>query len=455
MSSSPAILASDPYTPANGSTSFRVLHYDLSLDYKLASNRLSGRALLAMAAQHDLHQVELDLRGLRTTKVTSDSVRVRGFKERDGKLVVSFRDEVSGGTQFRLDIKYEGNPAPIRGSWGEVGWEELTDGVLVAGQPTGAPSWFPCNDHPSQKAAYRFAVTTDVGYRAVCNGIFVSRISKSSRNTWVYEQAEPMATYLATVQIGRYELVPLNDSAQPAVALPTHAGPRSPGVPVPQYAAVPPALASAAKAALARNHEMMSAFEARFGAYPFPQYMVVVADDELEIPLEAQTLTIIGRNHLHQGWDAQRLIAHELAHQWFGNSVTAGRWQDIWLHEGFACYAEWIWSEVSGSTTANAHARSTHQRLTREPQDIQIGDPGGPGMFDDRVYKRGALTLHALRRAAGDDAFFELLRSWSVEHRFGSVTTFDFIALAAGSVPGTDVEGLLTRWLYAEALPEL
>ncbi len=455
MSSGPEGPAPDPYTPASGSTSYRVGHYDLGLDYRLASNRLAGRAVLTLTAHRELRQLELDLSGLRTTKVTSDTVRIRSFKDRAGKLVVAFRDPVPDDAEFRLDIRYEGNPAPLSGMWGEVGWEELTDGVLVAGQPTGAPSWFPCNDHPSQKAAYRFTVTTDSGYRAICNGVLVSRIDRSSRTTWVYEQAEPMATYLATVQIGRYDLVALNDPARPAVALPAHAAPRGQGSPVPQYAAVPASLAPAARAALARHHEMMTAFEERFGPYPYPQYLVVVADDELEIPLEAQTLSIIGRNHLHQGWDAQRLIAHELAHQWFGNSVTAARWQDIWLHEGFACYAEWLWSEAGGSTTADAHARSTHQRLAREPQDLLVGDPGARDMFDDRVYKRGALALHALRTAAGDDAFFGLLRTWSAEYRFATVTTPDFIALAAHELPGVAVEDLLEPWLFAEALPAL
>ncbi|BBE23697.1 putative peptidase M1, membrane alanine aminopeptidase [Arthrobacter sp. MN05-02] len=455
MSSSPTGSAPDPYTPANGSTAYRVQHYDLTLDYKLASNRLSGRAVLTMTAHRELHQLELDLCGLRTTKVTSDTVRVRSFKDRAGKLVVTLRDPVPDDAELRLDIRYEGSPAPISGTWGEVGWEELTDGVLVAGQPTGAPSWFPCNDHPSQKAAYRFTVTTDAGYRAVCNGVLVSRIAKSSRTTWVYEQAEPMATYLATVQIGRYDLVALNDPAQPAVGLPGHAAARQPGRPVPQYAAVPAALAPAAKIALGRHHEMMAAFEEHFGPYPFPQYLVVVTDDELEIPLEAQTLSIIGRNHLDQGWEAQRLIAHELAHQWFGNAVTTARWQDIWLHEGFACYAEWLWSEASGATTADAHARSTHERLAREPQDLAIGDPGPQDMFDDRVYKRGALALHALRKATGDDAFFGLLRAWSGEYRFGSVTTPDFMALAARVLDGIGVEALLSPWLFAEDLPAL
>uniref|UniRef100_UPI00138B18F6 M1 family metallopeptidase n=1 Tax=Arthrobacter sp. Br18 TaxID=1312954 RepID=UPI00138B18F6 len=260
------------------------------------------------------------------------------------------------------------------------------------------------------------------------------------------------ATYLATVQIGRYSLVPLNDPAQP-VDLPIRSGPRRPGTPVPQYAAVPPALVPAARTALARQRDMMTAFEEHFGPYPFPQYLVVVADDELEIPLEAQTLSILGRNHLDEGWDAQRLIAHELAHQWFGNSLTISRWQDIWLQEGFACYAEWLWSEASGGVSADDHASSVHQRLTRLPQDLVIGDPGAADMFDDRVYKRGALALHALRAAAGDEAFFALLRDWVAEFRLASVTTGDFLACAGRNLPDVDAGAVLAPWLFTGSLP--
>ena len=102
-----------------------------------------------------------------------------------------------------------------RGAWGEVGWEELADGVLVAGQPNGAATWFPCNDHPSQKATFRIAVATDAGYRPVCNGELVGRQRRSSREQWTYEVNEPMATYLATLQIGRYALAPLAEAAPP------------------------------------------------------------------------------------------------------------------------------------------------------------------------------------------------------------------------------------------------
>nr|WP_256415840.1 MULTISPECIES: M1 family aminopeptidase [unclassified Frigoribacterium] len=196
----------------------------------------------------------------------------------------------------------------------------------------------------------------------------------------------------------------------------------------------------------------MSCFVERFGPYPFASYSVVVTDDDLEIPLEAQGLAIFGANHADGAGGSRRLIAHELAHQWFGNSVGLTTWRDIWLNEGFACYAEWIWSEASGGPSAARIAAQTRARLAGLPRDLLVGDPGPDLMFDDRVYKRGALAVHALRSAVGDVAFFDVLRAWTAEHRHGVATTADFVALAT-RVSGHPVGPLLRPWLDERALP--
>ena len=424
---------SDPYVPGHGNPGYSVDHYDLDLDYRVATNALAGAATLKATVHVDggpLKSLTLDLVGLEVRKVLIDGVAPARFRTSTGKLRITLARPLTPGSSFRIDVTYRGSPRPLLGNWGDVGWEELADGVLVAGEPDGAPTWFPCNDHPADKAPYRIAVTTDSPYTVVANGSLSERRVGASRTTWVYEQVEPMATYLATVQIGRYELLDLA------------------GSPIPQRVAVPAALERRFHYDFERQPEMIELFERCFGPYPFAGYTVVVTEDDLEIPLEAQGLSIFGANHLDGHRGEERMVAHELAHQWFGNSLTPRRWRDVWLNEGFACYAEWLWSEAGGGPSADAMARRWWGVLRELPQDLVISDPGPDRLFDDRLYKRGALTLHALRRTVGDHAFFDLIRRWARQHRHGSVTTEDFLALAGETV-------LLDSWLRHPSLPSL
>ena len=431
-----AATAGDPYLPSHGNGGYQVTRYDLDLDYRVASNHLLGRGRLSMVATQPLTRFTLDLGGLRVAKVVVDGRRPARYVHRAGKLHITPAEPLAAGAVFVLELSWSGNPHPLRSPWGEVGWEELTDGVIVASQPSGAPTWFPCNDHPSDKASYRIAVTTDAAYQVLANGRLVEQARLASRRRWVFEQAEPMATYLATVQVGRYDLVEIA------------------GGPVPQRALVPARLRALFHHDFARQAEMVRLFTRLFGDYPFTAYAVVVTDDDLEIPLEAQGLSVFGANHLDGRRGQERLVAHELAHQWFGNSVTAASWRHIWLHEGFACYAEWLWSEHCGGQSAHALAVQHQIRLAVLPQDLLIGDPGPALMFDDRVYKRGALTLHALRLTVGDGVFFAILRDWATTHRYGTVTTQDFVDCATRHTD-LPVRGLFRAWLEQAALPAL
>ena len=161
-----------------------------------------------------------------------------------------------------------------------------------------------------------------------------------------------------------------------------------------------------------------------------------------------------GSNHLVEGWENERLVVHELAHQWFGNAVTAALMKDIWLHEGFACYAEWLWSEHRGLGKASDRARQHWELLKSEDQPAPLSDPGAAHMFDDWVYKRGALTVHALRVAVGDEAFFDILHTWVSTYAGQSVTTADFVALAE-SVSGRELDELFETWLFTAGRPAL
>lgn len=427
--------AGDPYRPQSGDDAYRVVRYDVDLDYRVTSNRLDATVVLHVLTRRRTGVLTVDLAGLRVAKVLVDGRPVR-HTHRGRKVRVTLPRTAEADTPLALTIRYGGSPSPVRGPWGEVGWEELTDGAIVASQPDGAPSWLACNDHPGDKASYRFRVTTESAYTVVCNGTLLERRAGASRTTWVYDAPEPMATYLATVQVGRYRL------------LDTVMGP------VRQRAAVPPRLLASFDVDFGPQPAMMRLFERVFGPYPFAGYTVVVTDEELEIPVEAQGLSVFGANHVDGRHGSERLVAHELAHQWFGNSLTIGAWRDIWLHEGFACYAEWLWSAEAGRDDADTLARKAHQRLAALPQDLVIGDPGPARMFDDRVYKRGALTLHALRLTVGDTAFGALLKAWTTEHRHGVVSTARFEEHAQRYAP-VPLAPLFDTWLRTARLPAL
>lgn len=424
----------DPYLPDNGNLGYRISRYDLDLEYKVASNRLEGTATLTATSYVELARFSLDMAStLNVSKVTVNDRRAR-YSHRQRKLFITPDSPIPPGGAMTIVIRYSGTPRPIRGPWGTVGWEELTDGSLCANQPNGAASWFPCDDHPSAKAPYRISITTDSPYYALANGVLASKRVRAAQTTWVYEQIEPMSTYLASIQIGPYEHIRLASK------------------PVPVEAILPSRLRENFRVDFGRQLEMVEAFAEMFGPYPFAKYTVVVTDDSLEIPIEAQSFSTFGANHCDGSRDAERLIAHELAHQWFGNSVTLEQWHDIWLHEGFACYSEWLWSQRSGGRSADEWARHYYAKLAAHPVRVTLVDPGPRKMFDDWVYKRGAITLHALRLRIGDGNFFALLRRWTDKYRYGTASTEDFIALAA-NYSDAPLNDLWQAWLFTPELP--
>ncbi|MEU7587748.1 M1 family metallopeptidase [Micromonospora sp. NPDC049230] len=425
----------DSYLPEHGNGGYRVRHYDLDLDYRVVTNRLAGRADITAVAVQSLSRFTLDLGRLRVQDVRVDG-RPAKYLHRPDKLQIKPERPIGAGDTFRVEIRYAGKPVPIAGRWGSLGWEELTDGALVASQPNGSPSWFPCDDQPGAKATFRVAVTTATPYTVLVTGDPVRQRRGAGGTTWVYERREPTSPYLMSVQIGRYELVDLAVGA------------------VVQRAAIPPALRRNAAHDFGRHGQIMSALQRLFGPYPFREYVVVVADDDLDDPVEAQGMAVFGRNHVDGRRTHERLVVHELAHQWFGNSVTVADWRHIWLNEGFATYAEWLWSGVCGELPTDALAARWYAWVADRPRNVIVADPGVDRMFDPLVYKRGALTVHALRKRVGDESFFALLRAWVAEHRHATVTTEQF-RLHAQRFAREPLADLFAAWLDSPTLPPL
>jgi aminopeptidase N len=288
---------------------------------------------------------------------------------------------------------------------------------------------------PTDKAGYDFRITVPAGKTAIANGELVGApTTTDGRTTFVWRATDPMASYLATASIGDYELT-------------TQTGPH--GLPILDFLErdLTAEDRATSAAALALEPEMIAFFEGIYGPYPFTSFGSIVDDDSVDYALETQTRPVYSQVA------SESTVAHELAHQWVGDSVTPETWRDIWLNEGFATYSQWLWSESREQGTA----QEEFDRVMAIPADDEFwdtlpGDPSAETLFADATYDRGAAALHALRGKIGDPAFFSTLRAWATQHAGGNVSTADFIALAE-QVSGQQLDGFFQTWIYTPEKP--
>lgn len=435
----------DPYFPSAGNGGYDALHYEIALTVDPAAGIVEGSTIIQARAVQDLDSFNLDFTGLEI-----ESVQVAGrpaeYRRKGQELIVECPDRLVAGETFATQVTYSGKPVPQKDSGTlSVGWQQVGDAIFTLDEPQGAATWFPVNDHPSDKATYVFRITVPKPYVAAANGVLVTTEAKGADQTFVWEMRQPLASYLATVTVGDYK-----------VEETTAIG----GVAIRNYFASD--VATEAEKAFARTGEVLAFYAGLFGPYPFDAYGVVVLDVDTGAAMENQTLSLFGRDVLKKRMSdaviGEIYLSHELAHQWFGNSVTITRWKDIWLNEGFATYASWLWLEHDrGPEALTEQVERSRSMLAGENQPPP-GDPGSDQLFGASVYRRGALTLHALRLTVGDDTFFRILRTWAERYQYGNARTEDFIALAeeeAQDLPGTDLAGLFEAWLYGDGLPAL
>ena len=206
---------------------------------------------------------------------------------------------------------------------------------------------------------------------------------------------------------------------------------------------------------------MLGVLSDAFGPYPFRTVGAIVdSQADLFFALETQTRpvysTVFWLDAQGNPVNGDYVVVHELAHQWFGNDVALARWQDIWLNEGPATYAEWLWEEYEGRATPQEIFEATYDAIPASDPfwSVVIGDPGVDLLFDNATYVRGAMTLQALRNEVGDDAFWAIIRGWAAAKSGGNTTTDEFIALAE-QVSGQQLDELFDTWLFTPAKPVL
>ena len=424
----------DPYYPTIGDTGYDAQRYDLTLRYTPKTKRLSATARIEVVPQVDLSSLYLDLRGLTVSKVEAGG-REAAFRQTADKLQVTFPQSAHAGHPVQLVVRYAGTTGRPKDDTDSLfGWISTADGALVASEAYGAPTWFPVNDSPADKARYSFTVTVPKGKEVVANGRPTA--APATRAGWTtYRWAEPteMSSYLATVAIDDFH-----------VSSRTVRGVRS-------IDAVDDDLTGKSRAASVRatrkQPEIIRWFEQRFGRYPFTSAGSIVDAEDLGYALETQT------RPLYTPSADESTVAHETAHQWFGDSVTPKQWKDIWLNEGFATYAEWAWDEHAGrSTVAQRVAALRAKKASDKVWSRKVADPGAGLIFSDTVYDKGGLALVQLRKRIGAADFDRLLRTWASSHAYGSVTTGDFTALAA-QVSGQDLTSFFDTWLYSTGKP--
>jgi aminopeptidase N len=420
----------DPYYPLGGNGGYDVQHYDLKIDWTQATNQMRSTAVITARATQDLSRFDLDLVGFSIPRLLVNGAPAT-FTRDGQELVITPAAGIPNGSTFTVTVDYVGQPAVITDPDDAIeGWVPTQDGAFVVGEPQGSPGWYPANDTPKDKATFDIAVTVKDGLTVMSNGRLVSKTSSAGKTTWTWHEGDPMVTYLATASVGKFDLT-----------VTTVMG-------MPNYVAIDPTLSTGN--VLRKIPDIIAFYSSIYGPYPFDAVGAVVDDaKQVGYALETQTKPSFDR------MPDEATLAHELSHQWFGDSVTLTAWNDIWLHEGFATWSEWIWSEYNGQKTAHKFFVNDYN-VPAQQTWFWTPPPGNPGdaahVFDGTIYDRGGMTLQALREKIGDPTFFALLRQWLAANRHGSITTPAFIAMAE-SLSGQDLDHFFQVWLYDPAKP--
>jgi aminopeptidase N len=436
----------DVLFPGLGNGGYDAQHYALDLTYPTSapSQTVTGKVTMVARATQSLSSFDLDFSG-DSVSVVSVNGRSASFTRSGEELVITPQRPLRDHAPFVTQVTFTSGPKPPAiGDPFPFGWFTTNDGSVTAGQPNFAHVIFPVNDHPADKASYTFRIDVPQGTTAVANGVELSSSTRRGRTVSVYEQRQPMASELVQVAVGALSVIDRG---------------RVDGTEVRDVA--PTAMLTALEPALARTPDHLRWMEGKVGRYPFDTYGVLAADQQFFYALETQTLS------LHPAFFLQApvppaayepIMVHELAHQWFGDSVAPVRWQDVWLNEGHADWYQREYDEQFFGVSLVDYMHDAYARANQLRHDFgPVAKPTGNDiftLFSDNVYSGGSLVLFALRQVVGDPTFRAIERGWVQRYKGESASTEDFIAFA-GRVSHRDLTAFLRDWLYGTTVPPM
>ncbi|WP_144276704.1 M1 family aminopeptidase [Parenemella sanctibonifatiensis] len=431
--------AEDPYFPQHGATGYDALGYEADLTWDEGTDTLSGHSTMTARLTGDLSSLALDLL-LEPSAVSVDGSEADFTVERDQKLVVQLPDGSRSGEEVSVRVEYSGQPGQVTpGANVQPAWHTQGDEHILAGEPGSAPFWLPTNDHPSDPATLDVTLRVRAGDAGLSVGALEGHTTEGDTEVWQWSLAEPAPTYAYTIAIGDFEIEEGEEDGRPYLY------------------AVSNQLPAATKAemfeALRLTPGVIDELEELYGApYPYGQMGGIVPVHRFWFgALETATRPVYFSEMMTDPDEARRIVIHEYAHMWVGNTVTPAQWKEIFLNEGLASHAEWVLAERQGGRPAEAMLATYYHQLGSRAGfwTVDLRDPGVDHMFE-QAYLRGPMAVEALRRVISEDAFAELMTVWTGQQ--GPATVQDFVTMSQ-DVSGKDLSEFWRAWLEGTEPP--
>ncbi|WP_116115953.1 M1 family metallopeptidase [Austwickia chelonae] len=429
----------DPYYPEYGNGGYDVKHYDIDVDYTTETGLLKGTTIISAQTTQQLKRFNVDF-ALDVSKVTVNGQPASFRRTSQREVTITPATSLAKNAEMKVAVTYSGVPSKTKIN-GSTAWISTDEEALAVGEPEIAPWWFPSNDHPRDKATFDISLTVPEGMQAVSNGRLVNTSYGEGRTTWTWSEDRPMATYLAFMAVGKYEIM---RGTSPS-GIPWLNAVSTKGTPELKQA----------RQDLQRTPEIVDWLASQFGEYPFTTSGGVAPGLNFGFALETQTRPVYSPTFWDGGDPNLDVIVHELAHQWFGNSISLKNWKDIWINEGFASWAEWRWAELKHNYPPNQIFKQQyemHPASDAKFWNVVLTDPGPGREFAQAEYVRGSMAVQALRNRVGEATFWAIIRGWTAKYQHGVASVQDFIDFAQEQ-SGQDLSTFFRAWLMTPGRP--